>query len=43
MGCKLRESAGSDVDTYKDIGAVGAWSPAVGGTVWAVEDAATLR
>ena len=28
---------------YKDVGAVGAWSPSVGGTVWAVENAATLK
>lgn len=28
---------------HKDVGAVGAWSPAISGTVWTVEDAATLR
>jgi hypothetical protein len=28
---------------YKDVGAVGAWSPSVGGTIWTVENAATLK
>jgi hypothetical protein len=30
-------------EAHKDVGAVGAWSPAISGTVWTVEDAATLE